>query len=121
MSVPEEAKREAERALAGVDVGGLGDYERGGSSAMLYMGEGLLLKLARVGAGCSFSLQHGSAGASSKSTLSARWRGSSLRSRRPTPLLAAFSSEAVFRAQVSPCVSFDHTLYLGVKGGLDLF
>ena len=49
VSVPEEAKREAERALARVDVGGLGDYERGGSSATLYMGEGLLLKLARVG------------------------------------------------------------------------
>jgi hypothetical protein len=48
VSVPEEAKREAERALAKVDLGGLGDYERGGSSAMLYMGEGLLLKLARV-------------------------------------------------------------------------
>ena len=48
MSVPEEAKREAERALAEVDLGGLGDYERDGSSATLYMGEGLLLKLARV-------------------------------------------------------------------------
>ena len=49
VSVPEEAKREAERALARVDLGGLGDYERDGSSATLYMGEGLLLKLARVG------------------------------------------------------------------------
>jgi hypothetical protein len=49
VSVPEEAKREAERALAKVDLGGLGDYERDGSSAMLYSGEGLLLKLARVG------------------------------------------------------------------------
>jgi hypothetical protein len=49
VSVPEEAKREAERALARVDLGGLGDYERDGSFAMLYMGEGLLLKLARVG------------------------------------------------------------------------
>jgi hypothetical protein len=48
MSVPEEAKRDAERALARVDLGGLGDYERDGSSATLYMGEGLLLKLARV-------------------------------------------------------------------------
>jgi len=48
VSVPEEAKREAERALARVDLGGLGDYERGGSFAPLYMGEGLLLKLARV-------------------------------------------------------------------------
>jgi hypothetical protein len=48
VSVSEEAKREAERALAEVDLSGLGDYERGGSSAMLYMGEGLLLKLARV-------------------------------------------------------------------------
>ncbi|MCC6050166.1 MAG: hypothetical protein LM580_05645 [Thermofilum sp.] len=49
VSVPEEARREAERALARVDLSGLGDYERDGSSAMLYMGEGLLLKLARVG------------------------------------------------------------------------
>ncbi|MCC6050066.1 MAG: hypothetical protein LM580_05135 [Thermofilum sp.] len=49
VSVPEEARREAERALAKVDLGGLGDYERDGSSATLYMGEGLLLKLARVG------------------------------------------------------------------------
>ena len=48
VSVPEEAKREAERALAKVDVGGLGDYERDGSFATLYSGEGLLLKLARV-------------------------------------------------------------------------
>jgi hypothetical protein len=48
VSVPEEAKREAERALDKVDLGGLGDYERDGSSATLYMGEGLLLKLARV-------------------------------------------------------------------------
>jgi hypothetical protein len=48
VSVPEEAKREAERALARVDLGGLGDYERDGSFAMLYSGEGLLLKLARV-------------------------------------------------------------------------
>jgi hypothetical protein len=48
VSVPEEARREAERALARVDLGGLGDYERDGSSAMLYSGEGLLLKLARV-------------------------------------------------------------------------
>jgi hypothetical protein len=48
VSVPEEAKREAERALAKVDLGGLGDYERDGSFAPLYMGEGLLLKLARV-------------------------------------------------------------------------
>jgi len=48
VSVPEEARREAERALARVDVGGLGDYERDGSFAALYMGEGLLLKLARV-------------------------------------------------------------------------
>jgi hypothetical protein len=47
VSVPEEAKREAERALARVDLGGLGDYERDGSSATLYSGEGLL-KLARV-------------------------------------------------------------------------
>ena len=49
MSVPEEAKREAERALTKVDLSGLGDYERDGSFAPLYMGEGLLLKLARVG------------------------------------------------------------------------
>jgi len=49
VSVPEEAKREAERALAKVDLSGLGDYERDGSFAPLYMGEGLLLKLARVG------------------------------------------------------------------------
>ena len=48
VSVPEEAKREAERALTEVDLSGLGDYERDGSSATLYMGEGLLLKLARV-------------------------------------------------------------------------
>jgi hypothetical protein len=48
VSVPEEAKREAELALARVDVGGLGDYERDGSFALLYMGGGLLLKLARV-------------------------------------------------------------------------
>jgi len=49
VSVPEEAKREAERALTKVDLSGLGDYERDGSFAPLYMGEGLLLKLARVG------------------------------------------------------------------------
>jgi hypothetical protein len=48
VSVPEEARREAERALARVDLSGLGDYERDGSFAPLYMGEGLLLKLARV-------------------------------------------------------------------------
>jgi hypothetical protein len=48
VSVPEEVKREAERALAKVDLSGLGDYERDGSFATLYMGEGLLLKLARV-------------------------------------------------------------------------
>jgi hypothetical protein len=48
VSVPEEAKREAGRALAKVDLGGLGDYERDGSFATLYMGGGLLLKLARV-------------------------------------------------------------------------
>jgi hypothetical protein len=48
VSVPEKAKREAERALARVDLSGLGDYERDGSSATLYSGEGLLLKLARV-------------------------------------------------------------------------
>jgi hypothetical protein len=48
VSVPKEAKREAERALAKVDLSGLGDYERDGSFATLYMGEGLLLKLARV-------------------------------------------------------------------------
>jgi hypothetical protein len=48
VSVPEEAKREAERVLAKVDLGGLGDYERDGSFATLYSGEGLLLKLARV-------------------------------------------------------------------------
>jgi hypothetical protein len=48
VSVPEEAKREAELALARVDFGGLGDYERDGSFASLYSGEGLLLKLARV-------------------------------------------------------------------------
>lgn len=48
VSVPEEARREAERALAKVDLGGLGDYELDGSSATLYMGGGLLLKLARV-------------------------------------------------------------------------
>jgi hypothetical protein len=47
VSVPEEAKRAAERALAGVDVGGLGDYERDGSFATLYSSESLL-KLARV-------------------------------------------------------------------------
>jgi hypothetical protein len=46
--LPEEARREAERALARVDLGGLGDYERDGSSATLYSGEGLLLKLAKV-------------------------------------------------------------------------
>jgi hypothetical protein len=45
----EEAKREAERrVLARVDLGGLGDYERGGSFAPLHSGGGLLLKLARV-------------------------------------------------------------------------
>ena len=49
VSVPGEARREAERALSRVDLGGLGDYERDGSFATLYMGEGLLLKLARVG------------------------------------------------------------------------
>jgi hypothetical protein len=49
VSVPEEAKRRAERALTKVGLGGLGDYERDGSFAPLYMGEGLLLKLARVG------------------------------------------------------------------------
>ena len=49
VSVPERARREAERALAKVDLSGLGDYERDGSFAPLYMGEGLLLKLARVG------------------------------------------------------------------------
>jgi hypothetical protein len=49
VSVPEVAKREAERALTKVDLGGLGDYERDGSFAPLYMGEGLLLKLAKVG------------------------------------------------------------------------
>ena len=49
VSVPEEARREAERALAEVDLSGLGDYERDGSFAPLYSGEGLLLKLARVG------------------------------------------------------------------------
>ena len=49
MSVPERVRREAERALAEVDLSGLGDYERDGSFATLYMGEGLLLKLARVG------------------------------------------------------------------------
>jgi len=48
VSVPEEAKREAERALAKADLGGLGNYERDGSFAMLYSSEGLLLKLARV-------------------------------------------------------------------------
>jgi len=48
VSVPEEAKREAARALARVDLSGLGDYERDGSFATLYVGEGLLLKLARV-------------------------------------------------------------------------
>ena len=48
VSVPGEAKREAERALAKVDLGGLGNYERDGSFAMLYSCEGLLLKLARV-------------------------------------------------------------------------
>ncbi|MCC6004952.1 MAG: hypothetical protein LM590_11505 [Thermofilum sp.] len=48
VSVPEEARREAERALAKVDLSGLGDYERDGSFATLYSGEGLLLKLARV-------------------------------------------------------------------------
>jgi hypothetical protein len=48
VSVPEEAKRRAERALAKVDLSGLGDYERDGSFAMLYSGEGLILKLARV-------------------------------------------------------------------------
>jgi hypothetical protein len=49
VSVPEEARREAERALAKVDLSGLGDYERDDSFAPLYSGEGLLLKLARVG------------------------------------------------------------------------
>jgi hypothetical protein len=48
VSVPERARREAELALARVDLGGLGDYERDGSFATLYSGEGLLLKLARV-------------------------------------------------------------------------
>ena len=48
VSVPEEANREAERALAKVVLGGLGDYERDGGFAPLYMGEGLLLKLAKV-------------------------------------------------------------------------
>jgi len=46
--VPEGARREAERALSRVDLSGLGDYERDGSSATLYSGEGLLLKLAKV-------------------------------------------------------------------------
>jgi 3-isopropylmalate dehydratase small subunit len=36
-----------ERALAKVDLGGLGDYERGGGFAPLYSSESLL-KLARV-------------------------------------------------------------------------
>jgi hypothetical protein len=36
------------RALVRVDLSGLGDYERDSSFAMLYMGGGLLLKLARV-------------------------------------------------------------------------
>ena len=49
VSVPEEARREAERALAKVDLSGLGDYERGEAAVPLYMGEGLLLKLAKVG------------------------------------------------------------------------
>jgi len=48
VSVPEEARREAELALSKVNLSGLGDYERDGSSAMHYMGGGLLLKLARV-------------------------------------------------------------------------
>jgi hypothetical protein len=48
VEVPEEARREAERALALVDPGGLGDYEVDGSFATLYSGEGLLLKLARL-------------------------------------------------------------------------
>jgi hypothetical protein len=48
VSVPERARREAELTLARVNLGGLGDYERDGSFATLYMGEGLLLKLARV-------------------------------------------------------------------------
>ena len=48
VSVPEGAKREAELALAKVDLGGLGDYERDGSFAPLYSSEGLLLKLVRV-------------------------------------------------------------------------
>ena len=48
VSVPEKARHEAELVLAKVDLGGLGDYERDGSFATLYMGEGLLLKLAKV-------------------------------------------------------------------------
>lgn len=48
VSVPKEAKREAERALAKVDASGLGDYERDGSFITLYAGEGLHLKLVRV-------------------------------------------------------------------------
>jgi len=48
VSVLGEAKREAERALAKADLGGLGDYERDGSFATLYSGKDLLLKLARV-------------------------------------------------------------------------
>jgi hypothetical protein len=48
VEVPEEARREAERALALVNPGGLGDYEVDGSFATLYSGEGLLLRLARV-------------------------------------------------------------------------
>ena len=47
-AVPEEAKREAERALALVDPGGLGDYEADGSFATLYSGEGFLLELAKL-------------------------------------------------------------------------
>ena len=48
VSVPEETKQGAELAPAGVDLGGLSGYERDGSFATLYMGEGPFLKLARV-------------------------------------------------------------------------
>ena len=44
-----QAKRGAELAPARVDLGGMSGYELNGSSIALYSGEGLLLKLAKVG------------------------------------------------------------------------
>jgi hypothetical protein len=75
VSVPERARREAERALAEVDLSGLGDYERDGSSATLTWARVSSSSWLEWRASCSFSHRFGSAVASWKSTLSARWRG----------------------------------------------